>query len=219
MSSGRALRLAEGLDLATRRVDCVVVIGSTCVGKTTLVDAVRRSAVAQQGRVVVPTRFVTRPSRVNDDMTENVHLTREQFEQRAATGGIGLRWVRRMEDGRRVDYGFERPPARALPVYSGNNALCANPGGVRPPDALAHALLVGVYAPDAERERRLRARSPDLWSGRPAEARYRLAEPADAIRAHAHVVIENHGDLAAEAPAELVRLVTSLADRLAGPST
>ena len=90
---------------------------------------------------------------------------------------------------------------RKLPVYSANNAIVGN---VQPAGALDDALIVGVHAPEDVRERRLRARSPELCRDRPDEARARLAEP---MLANCHVVIENHGEHEARARQQVIDLV------------
>jgi hypothetical protein len=111
-----------------------------------------------------------------------------------------LHWSRTLEAGHVERYGFATPAAGALPVYSANNAICTSAD-------LAHALIVGVFAPDELRERRLRARSPSLCAERLDEVRARMAERADAFRPHAHVVIENHGALETAATEDVIAVV------------
>jgi hypothetical protein len=111
-----------------------------------------------------------------------------------------------LEPGRIERYAFASPAPGMLPVYSANNAIYLE-GNVRPAGALDGALLVGVFAPDAIREQRLRTRSPGLWRDRPDEARARLAEGADLMRTHVHAVIENHGRFEQAAAADMVALV------------
>jgi ribose 1,5-bisphosphokinase PhnN len=208
LSGTRAVRVPDPDRLAALvRIECVVIVGSTCAGKSTLVDAIRASEMCRLGRVDVPTRYITRPPRGSDNLVENVHLSPEQFDAGVRNGAIGLRWVRHLEAGRVVRYGFGPPLAGAVPVYSANNAIYAGSSEVRPEGALTHALLIGVYTPDAIRAERLRRRSPDLWS-RPGEVDNRLADRASNIEPHVHLVIADHDELEAVAPLEIVSLVT-----------
>lgn len=170
------------------RPNAIVIIGSTCSGKTTLVQALRDAALAG---VDIPRRFVTRAPRPDDIADEAAALTDQP---------ICLHWTRTLA-GRTERYAFAPPAPGTLPVYSANNAIVAN---VQPAGALDDALIVGVFAPDDVRERRLRARSPELCRERPDEARARLAEP---MLANCHVVIKNHGEYEARARQEVVDLV------------
>lgn len=215
ISNAEALRLAEptGLPLPNR-IETVVVVGSTCAGKTTICQLLRSSSAARQGLVAVPHRFVTRPPRLRDERAETVHLSSEEFSAKVANGAIAFSWTRDLESGRHERYGFPPVQAGQLPVYSGNNALFAKTLGVTPTDSFEHALLLGICAPDPVRERRLRSRSPDLCKERPDEVDCRLADCSNTVLPHVHVVVENHGDLEETAPAEVARLVDLLVDIL-----
>lgn len=209
VAGARSVRVPQPDRLAAlAQLDCVVVIGASCAGKTTLVDGVRGSELVASGRVEVPPRLITRPRRAGDNLLENVHVSPEGFAAQAQSGAIGLRWIRRIAE-REVRYGFRPPRAGALPVYSANNAIVAADASVEPAAALAHALVIGVHAPDPERARRLARRSPDLWD-RPDELAHRLGEPADQVFTDAHLVIANHGELAEVAAADLLAIVRAL---------
>ena len=182
------------------QIDAIVLIGSTCAGKTTLANAVRTAALAS---IDVPRRFVTRAPRPSDTLEEATHLSSEELDAAIAAGMVQLHWSRTLEQGHVERYGFAPPRGGALPFYSANNAICRL--------ALPNALVIGAFAPDDVRERRLRARSPELMRDRPDEVRARLAETADAIVPFAHVIVDNHGELEAFAPAELVALVRHVA--------
>ena len=182
------------------RIEEIVIIGSTCAGKTTLANAVRRAALAG---VDVPRRFVTRAPRPDDVAAEAAYITSAELDAAIAAGRVGLHWSRTLEAGHVERYGFVTPAAGSFPVYSANNAICTAVD-------LPHALVVGVFAPDDVRERRLRTRSPVLCAERPDEVRARLGERADAIRPFAHVVIENHGALEAAATEDIVALVRAV---------
>lgn len=205
---GRAVRVHDRERLAALgRIEAVVIVGPTCVGKTTLVDAVRDSELCASGAVDVPTRYITRMPRGGDNLVENVHVTVEEFTAHVAAGEVELHWIRRMDGGRIVRYGFARPRSGALAVYSANSAILGDDAELAPVGALDHALRIGVHAPREIREQRLRARSPDLWA-KLDEVAHRLAEAA--VDAGVHVVIDNHGELEPLAKAELVALVRSL---------
>lgn len=208
IAEGRAVRIRDRDRLAALGpIDAVVIVGPTCVGKTTLVAAVRDSELCATGAVDVPTRFITRPPRAGDDLVENVHVTDDELAARIAAGEVELRWIRRMDGGRTIRYGFARPRAGALPVFSANNAILAADAELLPAASLDHALRIAVHAPSELRAQRLRTRSPDLWA-HPDEVAHRLAEPT--LDAGVHVVIDNHGELEPVAKAELVALVRSL---------
>jgi len=217
MTGFRSIRACDGHDPAVRHdVDGVVVVGSTCAGKTTLANAVRDSQLVRDGRVSVPARYITRPRRANDSIEENVHVSVADFESRVRNGEIALRWSRPMESGRKEHYGFEAVPAQSLPVYSANNAVYANPTSIWPAGTLDRALLVGVHAPDEVRAQRLRERSPDLFDNCRAEVAYRLGDQSKNVLPHVAVVIDNHGELEEAAIAEIVQLVERIADVFAG---
>jgi ribose 1,5-bisphosphokinase PhnN len=182
------------------RVDAVVIVGASGTGKTTLVDVIRDARLPD---VDVPTRYVTRPPR-GGDTVESVHVTSEQFDDHVRARTIGIHWVRALEAGRVIRYGFRPARPGALPMYSANNAICSAAADLHPGAALAHALLVGVVAPDALRAQRIRRRSPDLS---PPEVAFRLADRADAIEPHVHLVVDNHGELEAVARSEIVQLI------------
>lgn len=208
LADGRAVHIRDRDRIAALGpIDSVVIVGPTCVGKTTLVAALRDSALCASGAVVVPKRFITRTPRGGDDLVENVHVTDAELTARIAAGEIDLRWVRHMEGGRTIRYGFATPRFGALPVFSANNAILAADAELLPTGRLAHALRIAIYAPPELRAERLRARSPDLWAY-PAEVAHRLAEPA--LDADVNVVIDNHGELEEVAKTEIVTLLRSL---------
>ena len=207
IDDGRAVRVLDLARVAALgAIEAVVIVGPTCVGKTTLVDVVRDSALCASGVVDVPTRFITRMPRGGDNLVENVHVTVEDFAARVGAGEIDVHWLRRMEGGRTIRYGFARPRSGALAVFSANNAILAQDAELSPAGALDHALVIGVQAPPEVRARRLQQRSPDLLAHR-EEAAHRLAELESS---EVHVVIDNFGELEAVARAEIVTLLRSL---------
>lgn len=191
-------------------VSSVVVVGSTCSGKTTIVDAIRKSHLSLQELVVVPLRYITRPKRGKDNTVENAHVTEGEFQKKVDAAEIILHWIRQMEEGREERYGFHAVPVGKFPIYSGNNALYNNFGSVQPTELLKHAVFVGVYAPDEIRKHRLISRSPDLLKDCPEEVEYRLGDSAENMLPHVHLVIENHGAFESLVEKEAVQLIKEI---------
>lgn len=196
---------------ALEQIDSVVVVGSTCAGKSVVVDAIRQSYLAMHGVIEVPKRYITRPQREKDNVVENAFVTPEEFEAKAASGEIGLHWIRKMEGDRQERYGFQSATENVLSVYSGNNALYNNPDSVRPEGILKNALLLGVYAPDEVRKERLVGRSPDLLRDRPDEVAYRLGDSSENMLPYIHVLVNNHGQHEQVSRAEVMRLIERIA--------
>lgn len=116
-----------------------------------------------------------------------------------------------MEGDREERYGFHQTATGRLAVYSGNNALYDNPNSVNPREVLKNTLMLGIYAPDDVRKDRLMQRSPDLFRDQPDEAEYRLQDSSNNILPHVHVVVDNYGELEANATVEIVKLIELLA--------
>jgi len=206
-----SIRVQDESKLGTlTNIDSVAIVGSTCSGKSIIVDAIR-SAVELKGLVDVPMRYITRPKRGKDNTIENTHLDGDEFQDKVDAGDIGLHWVRRMEGDREERYGFHQTDTDRLAVYSGNNALYNNPNSINPKGVLENTLILGVHAPDNVRKDRLMQRSPDLFRDQPDEAAYRLQDSSDNILPHVHAVVDNHGELEANATAEIVELIELLA--------
>ena len=191
-------------------IDSILVVGSTCAGKSTLVRALREAPIFRRGAIDLPVRYVTREARIGDLAAETRHLSPLEFDAMAARGELAVRWTRPMEAGREERYGFGIPRAGSFPVFSANNAVVSSAASVVPAGALHRAMIVEVFAPVAVRRARLMERSPDLCAKRPEEAAHRLAEDSRVIRAAVHVVIENHGEHEEAAAGALVRLAGAL---------
>lgn len=174
-------------------VACVVVVGASGTGKSTLVRAVKAAGLP----VEIPPRFVTRPPRDGDVDGENVFLGPDAFEAQA--GQMAVHWSRVLAPGRVERYGFPRTAPGRLPLYSANNAW--------PRDAVPGALLVGIVAPEPVRLARLQQRSAAQWQKAPDELAQRMADPAAAVEAWVDVVISNHGPHEATAAEALIRVV------------
>jgi ribose 1,5-bisphosphokinase PhnN len=195
----RSMRAVRALP--TYPIDTVVVVGPSGAGKSTLIDAVRD---AHLPGVDVPLRYVTRPPRATD-LRETIPLSPEAFEHHVRDGSIAMHWIRSLDEGRTVRYGFVARRPGTLAVLSANSAIVSPAGQLQPATALARALVLGVVAPRAVREARLVRRSGDL---RPTELAYRLAHDDDP---DVHVTVENHGALEPIALTEIVELVARLA--------
>jgi ribose 1,5-bisphosphokinase PhnN len=167
----------------------IVIVGSTCSGKTTLVQAIRDAAL---DGVDIPRRYVTRVPRPGDIADEASLLTAETE--------YFIHWTRTLA-GQTERYAFAPPVPGKLAVYSANNAILDN---VQPAGALADALVIGVDAPADVRAQRLHVRSPELCRDRPEEAHARLAE---GMPANVHRVIENYGPHEQRARQEIVEIV------------
>ncbi len=189
------------------QIDSVVIVGSTCAGKSVIVDAIRQSYLAMQGIIQIPKRYITRAQRGNDNIVENAFVTTDEFQAKVERGDIGLHWVRKMEGDRKELYGFHQPTQDVLPVYSGNNALYNNPDSVRPEGILRNSLMVGIYAPDDVRRDRLVSRSPDLLRDRPDEVEYRLGDSSENMLPHIDVLVNNYGQNEQVTKSEVMRLV------------
>ncbi len=151
------------------QIKSVVIVGSSCTGKSTLVDALRQGRLAKIGIIDIPKRYVTRPCRQNDNTVENTFLTHQEFNQYIEQGKIDLTWDRDL--GNRIEqYGFAPAKRNAeLIVYSANNDLYharhqLNQEGM---------LFLEVIAPYHLRVERLKIRSPDM---NPLEISTRLAD-------------------------------------------
>ena len=180
-----------------------MIVGSTCSGKSTIVDVVRNKAK----EIVVPKRIITRPKRLNDNLIENTFRSKDEFQKMIHSGDIGLHWTRKMEGSREEQYGFESVSAEKFVVYSGNNALYDNKESVRPKETLDNHLYVGVFAPDEVRKNRLLSRSPDM---QPEELDYRLNDKSENILPHCHIIVNNFGPTENCSGADLIKLIEFL---------
>lgn len=193
------------------QIESVAIVGSTCAGKSVVVDAIRQSYLAMQGIIEIPKRYITRSQRGNDNIVENEFVTAEEFQAKVESGDIGLHWVRKMEGDRKERYGFHQPTQDVLPVYSGNNALYNNPDSVRPEGILRNSLMVGIYAPDDVRRDRLVSRSPDLLRDRPDEVEYRLGDSSENMLPHIDILVNNYGQNEEISKIEIMRLIERIA--------
>jgi ribose 1,5-bisphosphokinase PhnN len=167
------------------KIDSLIIVGSTCSGKTSLVRSLREF---YKEELIIPLRYITRPQRKNDDLVENQPVPTEVFQGLIADNKIDVWWKRPMEGDRIELYGFETVtnPENKLRIYSANNAILR--------DKEAHIKNVGTYkvlaikADHKARAKRLHKRSPDL---KPEEVEYRLGDDGSDVINMADYVIDN----------------------------
>jgi ribose 1,5-bisphosphokinase PhnN len=158
--------------LNTEKLRDILIIGSSCSGKTSLYHSLGRVLKKGDGGYTYDhfgfaQRYITRPRRLNDDNSENVHVTRESFDRQIEMGEMPIWWEREIEVGRTERYGFNkyytdkiRGAGKAV-IFSANNAFVrADTNLTRP--IIESALVVVTVAPRNVREERLSRRSPDL---------------------------------------------------------
>lgn len=192
-----------------------IFVGSSLVGKTTLVDTLRE-AMKSDARLSttfeIPKRVITRPQRENDNLNENQFVTTEEFDELVRSGEIGFHWERKMEGNRVERYGFLRGDSNKIQILSGNNAIINNRESIIPQASAEHALLIGVYSPEDVRRERMIQRSPDLLRDKPEEAEHRLADKVINIYPDAHILIKSYDRYEEAAKEDVLKLFTLLAD-------
>ena len=126
-------------------IESIIFVGSSFVGKTTLVD-VTREAINEDldtfGQFRIPKRIITRPQRQNDNLVENEFRTLDEFRGMVAKGETGMHWVRKMEGTRTEQYGFLPVEPGTIPIYSANNAVINNRKSVEPNSLLEKSLIL-----------------------------------------------------------------------------
>ena len=196
-------------DLKSGQIEKIYVIGSTGVGKTTLVNYIKdKTNFIKQGILQVPLRYITRPARRNDDIIENRHVTQEEFDHHLAQGDIGVHWRRDLGGQHFERYGFAALRTNAVPLYSANMALVRSDAQLLPDDSLENSLIIGVYLPADIRFDRFAKRSPDVLLNK-AEAEKRLSDDPRAVFDFCHVVVDNQHPIE-ETGAELARFLERL---------
>jgi len=190
------LRLRRNNLAMLEDIESVIFVGSSFVGKTTLVDVTREAVNGDPdtfGQLRIPKRITTRSQRQNDNLVENEFRTLDEFRGMVIKGEIGMHWVRKMEGTRTEQYGFLPVEPSTIPLYSANNAVINNRESVEPNSLLEKSLIVAIYAPEDIRRKRLFERSPDLVNDKPEEVAYRLEDRAINMYPDAHIVIKNFG--------------------------
>jgi ADP-ribose pyrophosphatase len=163
-------------------IEGIVLIGSSGAGKTTLVNELKQECP----HLAFPQRFITRSLRQNEDLDENISVTKEDFTKMQVQGLLEFSWVRKMDCEREELYGFSNPMKNTFPVYSANNAVLTSDYLAKHPNLL----IIGIYAPQEIREQRLLQRSPDITN---TERTHRVADPDIDAMKHAHIIVSNYG--------------------------
>lgn len=198
-----------------KQISDVIFVGSSLVGKSTLVDALRDAIKTDEKLASVfqiPKRVITRPQRANDNLVENQFVTVDEFDEMVRRGDIGMHWVRKMEGNREERYGFLSVDKNRIPIFSGNNAIVNNKESVAPPDLLEHSLIIAVYSPDDLRDERMQQRSPDLIKDKPQEVSYRLSDRAINMYPEAHLVVKNFGRYQVSTKKDIVSLFSLISE-------
>jgi len=210
-----SIRLRKNNLEKLKHISDVIFVGSSLVGKSTLVDAIR-GAMEKDEKLSsvfqIPKRVITRPQRANDNLVENKFATVDEFEDMIQRGEVGLHWVRKMEGDREEKYGFLSTDKNKIPIFSGNNAIINNKESVMPPDLLKHSLIIAVYSPDDLRGERMQQRSPDLVKDKPEEVNYRLSDRAINMYSEAHLVVKNFGRYQDTTKEDLVKLFSLISE-------
>jgi ribose 1,5-bisphosphokinase PhnN len=192
-------------------VDSVAVVGSSCTGKTRLVDAVRNNKDCIDANIKVPLRFISRPKRNSDRRTtENCHLARQDFLSKVENGEMQFSWTRNMEGDRTELYGFERVEKANIIVYSSNNAIFNNAESLQPKDKLSNTLILGVYAPEDVIKIRMKEKLQDIAKLNPSEITYRLSDKTINIFPYVHIVTHNYHKHEQYAESEFVQFIIKL---------
>lgn len=198
-----------------KQISDVIFVGSSLVGKTTLVDALRNAMKTDRTLsqiFQIPKRVITRPQRANDNLVENQFVTADEFDEMVRRGDVELHWVRKMEGDREERYGFLDVDKSRIPIFSGNNAIINNKESVVPPDLLERSLIIAVYSPDDLREERIQQRSPDLVKDKPQEVSYRLSDKAINMYPEAHLVVKNFGHYQSLSKEDIVRVFSLISE-------
>lgn len=186
------------------KIDSLIVVGSTCCGKTSIVRGLREF---YGKKIIIPLRYITRPQRANDDLVENQPVPMKKFQELLRNYEIDVWWKRPMEGDRVELYGFEtvKNPENKFRVYSANNAILR--------DKEAHLKNIGTYkvlaikADHNVRVARLHKRSPDLSQ---KEVEYRLSDNGIDVIEKADFVIDNSYAPIQEVHKEIQTIINNL---------
>lgn len=208
-----SIRRRPGKLATLESVDRIILLGSSCVGKSTLEQAVRTASLEDPllaGRISVPLRVVTRSPRPGDN--DLYFCTPDELDRMAQGGELGLYGVKAMEGGRQEPYGYLKPEEGTFPVFFANNQTLKNREVTGPEGILQDALLIAIYAPDDVRGQRLRSRSPGLFEERPEEAAFRLSREERAIGSakDVHLILKNYGRFATRSTQDTIRLIEEI---------
>lgn len=155
---------------------CIVVVGSSGAGKTTLVNGLRNQKFLD--RFTIPKRYVTRPPRAGDDLIENQYVSQEEFDQLVQVGKIWPYWQRELDHGRIEQYGFVNTSDSKIHIYSANNAFLRD-NNKSLDEVLSDAIVFVIESSEHQRGQRLSERSPDM---KESERIHRLSDSGLDVR-------------------------------------
>lgn len=186
------------------KIDSLIVVGSTCSGKTGLVRSLRD---IYGERLIIPLRYITRPQRQNDDLVENRPVPNEVFQDLLDKSLIDVWWKRAMEGNRVELYGFEtvENPKNKLRIYSANNDILRDEQAYL--ENIGSYKVLAIKADHKVRARRLQERSPDLSL---EEVEYRLGDDGLDVSEKADFVIDNSNISLEEMHRQALSLIDSL---------
>ncbi len=162
----------------------IVIIGSSATGKTSLVNEFRK----QKNEYIVPMRYITRPSRQNDDLGENNHVSAQEFDTLVKNGKINIYWSRQLVHGIER-YGFETVHNTGKTVvYSGNNAMLRDEALIAPANFKQNCLAVLLTCSYSIRLERITRRSPDMST---AERDMRLNDDGLDLVEKVHILLSS----------------------------
>lgn len=171
----------------------VIVVGASGAGKSTLLKHLREE-LGDVPSIQFPVRHLTRRPRADDDPAENAYVSMERLAEHRRRNEVLLQWTKPISDGTQIVYAFKAGTDGIL-VLGGNEALFDNRETIHPsPSLLDDFLVVGVWCEESTRISRLMARNPDL-SDQQAELRTRAKPASRHALNHAHLVVDNSGEL------------------------
>lgn len=187
-------------------VRAVTFVGGMCAGKSTVAREIATNRLTRDC-CVLAARVTTRDRRRGDTTEQVSFLTWHQFEERRRKGDLALSWVRPLVGGGAIGYGCEHVETGRVALQVAGHGIYTNSGSVLPAEALAHSVVVGVYAPDEVRFDRVRCRSPDLAA---AQLAVLMQHDDERMFAETDVVVHNFGAVPDRPLQDAVNLTSAL---------
>lgn len=166
--------------------DGIAIIGSTCSGKTTLVNAVRKT---QDNSIHIPKRYITRSQRLGDDLIENSFVNHDEFYKLVDLKKLEVYWERDLGGKKNELYAFETLDENKIFILSANNAFAKSK--LEWINKTPNIIFIGINAEDMVREMRFNVRSPDVIMNKPKESRIRIGDKSESIRSFSHIIVNN----------------------------
>ena len=173
------------------KISGIIIVGSSCTGKSTFVNYIRGSNLYKNNKIAIPKRYITREKRQNDDCVENIHISQDAFLEHVRKGVINIHWSRDLGRSQYEKYGFEKKSG--FSIYSANNAILQDNCNLSPKNLLSNSLVIALFVPDEERINRMRNRSPDFFTKKYTnELEIRMKDSSKNILSHADIVVNNY---------------------------